>query len=821
MIRTNFLKTLAALGLFFVGFISTALAQKTSDYSAFVKSMEPNKGYFNFYYDAESDELFLEVDKLDTEFLYVNSLATGIGSNDIGLDRGQLGRERVVKFVKAGPKLLLVQPNLDYRAVSNNAYERESVEQAFAQSVLWGFKILKQEKGRYLVNATDFLMRDAHNVSGTLKRNKQGNYKIDKSRSALYPPRTKAFPKNTEFEATLTFTGTPEGYNIRSVTPTATAITVRQHHSFIELPDDGYEPRVFDPRAGYFDISYQDYATPIDEPLVRRFITRHRLKKKNPNAEVSEAGEPIIYYLDRGAPEPVRSALMEGASWWNQAFEAAGYKNAFRIELFPEDADPMDVRYNLIQWVHRSTRGWSYGGSVIDPRTGEIIKGHVSLGSLRVRQDFLIATGLLSPYDGKGNSEEAKQMALARLRQLAAHEVGHTLGLAHNYTASMDGRASVMDYPHPKVDIVNGKLSLADAYDTGIGEWDKVSITYGYQDFPKGTNEKQALDNVLSDAYENQHLSFLSDQDARPKSSANPRAHLWDNGSNAAKELEHVLEVRKIALSNMGENSIPEGRPVNEIEDVLAPIYFFHRYQTEAAVKVIGGLNYTYAVKGDGQLPAQLVDPTLQKEALQAVLRTLDADVLTLPESLLKELPPRPLGYYRTRENIKSKTGLTFDPISAAESSAEMMLSLLLNPARANRLVEHHARDTNQPSLEWLIDQLLKSTLWSTSAKGLKREVQHAVNAVVLDQMMQLAVSEFTSSQTKAVVWHKLKDVKGRLESGAISFKSENEIAAMSYTIDKLSKFFEDPEEWQQEEVLSLPDGSPIGSEQFNCSLDD
>lgn len=821
MIRTDFLKKIIISSFFLACFFSFSFAQKSSEYASFVEDMESNKGYFNFYYDAESDELFLEVDKLETEFLYVNSLATGIGSNDIGLDRGQLGRERVVKFVKAGPKLLLVQPNLDYRADSENSYERESVEQAFAQSVLWGFKILKQEKGKYLVNATDFLLQDAHDVGRTLRKAKQGSYSVDKGRSALYIKRTKAFPENTEFETTLTFSGDPEGYDIRSVTPTPSAVTVREHHSFIKLPDSGYEPREFDPRAGYFEISYQDYATPIDQTLVKRFITRHRLEKKNPGAAVSEPVVPIVYYLDRGAPEPVRSALMEGASWWNQAFEAAGYKNAFRVELLPEDADPMDVRYNLIQWVHRSTRGWSYGGGITDPRTGEIIKGHVSLGSLRVRQDFLIATGLLSPYDGKGTSEEAKEMALARLRQLAAHEVGHTLGLAHNYTASMDGRASVMDYPHPKVEIENGMLNLADAYDNKIGAWDKVSITYGYQDFPEGTNEKQALDKILMDAYQDQHLSFLSDQDARPQSSANPRAHLWDNGSNAAKELEHVLEVRKIALEGIGENSIPEGRPVNEIEDVLAPIYFYHRYQTEAAVKVIGGLDYTYAVKGDGQQPTAMVDSSEQKEALQAVLKTLDANALTLPESLLRELPPRPLGYYRTRENIKSKTGLTFDPVSVAESSAEMTVSLLLNPARANRLVEHHARNNEQPGLGYVIDELLHSTIWASHAKGLEREVQHAINAVTLDQMMQLAVSKEASFQTSAITWNKLKILEKEVQKALSSAKGENETAALTYTIHKLNKFFEDPEEWEHKEVLSPPDGSPIGTGQFNCGTDD
>ncbi len=794
-------------------------AQKSSLYNAFVKGMNAQKGFFNIYYDTKSDELFLEIDKLGFEFLYVNSLATGVGSNDIGLDRGQLGNERVVKFIKAGPKILLVQPNLGYRADSDNTYEKESVEQAFAQSVLWGFKILKEEKGRYLVNMTNFLMQDAHNVSGRLKRNKQGSYKIDKSRSALYPSRIKSFPENTEFEATLTFTGKAEGYNIRNVTPTSSAVTVRQHHSFIQLPDNNYKPRVFDPRSGYFAMSYQDYATPIDKPLVKRFIYRHRLEKKDPNAAISEPVEPIVYYLDRGAPEPIRSALMDGARWWNQAFEAAGYKNAFIVKLLPEDADPMDVRYNLIQWVHRSTRGWSYGGSISDPRTGEIIKGHVSLGSLRVRQDFLIATGLLSPYASPSGSGAMKEMALARLRQLAAHEIGHTLGLAHNYTASMDGRASVMDYPHPKVDIIDGKLSLKDAYDTRIGAWDKISIAYGYSDFTKYTNEQKALNEILLDAYQNQKLSFLSDQDARPKSSANPRAHLWDNGNNAAKELEHVLEVRAIALSNMGLNTIQTGRPMAEIEEALSPIYFYHRYQVEAAAKVIGGLHYTYAVKGDGQVPTAFVSVDEQKEALHALIQALNANTLTLPESLIKQLPPRPLGYYRTRENIKSNTGLTFDPIGAAESSAEMTVSLLLNPARANRLVEHNARDKAQPSLGYVLDELIKKTIWASRQKGLNQEVQHAVSNVVLNQIIKLAVSNSASVQTKAIALLTLKNLKSDFENAAKTEKDVNEKAFLSLMNYSLNNFYKNPSHWEAQDTLPLPDGSPIGS--IDCSQDD
>ena len=390
------------------------------------KDLKSYEGFFDFYYEESSDKIYLKVKKLHKEFLYVNSLASGVGSNDIGLDRGQLGNERLVFFKKAGNKLLLMQPNLAYRANTDNALERKSIEQAFAKSVLFGFKILSENDGNYIVDFTPFLMQDTHGVANRLKGRKEGTYKIDASKSALALERTKAFPNNVEFEALLTFKGQPSGSKLRSVTPTASLVTVIQHHSFIELPDGNYKPRVFDPRSGAISMSYLDYATPIQEPIKKRFIIRHRLEKKRPKSKRSEAKEPIIYYLDPGTPEPVRSALLDGAGWWNEAFEAIGFKDAFQVKMLPKDADPMDCRYNVIQWVHRSTRGWSYGASVVDPRTGEIIKGHVSLGSLRIRQDFMIAQALMNqPFaERDDNYQPMLDMALARIRQLSAHEVG-------------------------------------------------------------------------------------------------------------------------------------------------------------------------------------------------------------------------------------------------------------------------------------------------------------------------------------------------------------------------------------------------------------
>ncbi len=780
------------------------------------KGLQKTTGYFNFYWNEAKGTVLLEVDKLNTEFLYVNSLPAGIGSNDIGLDRGQLGNSRVVKFEKAGPKLLLLQPNYDYRAISDNPEEAKSVAQAFAQSVIGGFKIEASFGGRHLIDITKFLMRDAHNVAGRLRGSKQGNYKPDPNRSAIYLPMCKGFPKNTELEATITFTGEPKGGWIRSVVPSPDAVTVRMHHSFIELPDESYQTRVFDPRSGYFGISYADYATPIQDPLMKQFIVRHRLEKKDPNAAVSEPIEPIIYYVDRGAPEPIKSALIEGASWWNQAFEAAGYKDAFIVKEMPESADPMDVRYNLIQWVHRSTRGWSYGSSVRDPRTGEIIKGHVSLGSLRVRQDFLIAQGLLSPFEeGAVNADQKMlEMALARLRQLSAHEVGHTIGLAHNFAASVNDRASVMDYPHPYITLgTDGQLDFSNAYAVGIGEWDKRTVLYGYQDFSDETDEAAALQKILQ---ENQAmgLQYISDRDARPHSGAHPYGHLWDNGENPTIELRRLMEVRKNALGRFGENSIKEGQPMATLENVLVPLYLAHRYQIEAVAKMIGGVSYSYASKGDGQT-VEILAPEVQENALSAILEALNPKNLSLPERILKLIPPQPIGYQRDRELFKIHTGLTFDPIGAAESFSNQALDLLLNPAKLARLIEHHARDNAQMPLSDLFEKIYLGLSFETGMTALEKEIAMTNQKLFVNKLMQLATNKMGNQQVNALAWRALNDLydnfKRNLFMRADSRHLINEIAHFEYLRAKIEEFKKDPSDYEILEPPTLPDGSPIG----------
>jgi len=776
--------------------------------------MQKLPGYFNLYWDAKQGKLWLEIDKWGSAFLYQSGLPAGIGSNDIGLDRGQLGATRIVRFDRSGPKVLLIQENLEYRAVSSDPDERRAVHDSFAESALWGFTVAAEEKDHALVDATDFFLRDAHHVPEALRRTKQGAYRLDGTRCAIYLSQTKNFPLNTEVEATLTFTGDEPGPWVRLVTPAPEAITVREHHSFVQLPPPGYKPRAYDPRASFFGIQYMDYATPISEPIVKRFMARHRLEKKDPKAAVSEPVQPIVYYLDRGAPEPIRAALLEGARWWNQAFEAAGYKNAFRVEMLPEGADLMDLRYNVIQWVHRATRGWSYGAGVIDPRTGEIIKGHVTLGSLRVRQDYLIAEALLAPYEkDKPLSPKMQQMALARLRQLAAHEVGHTLGLEHNYTASTVNRSSVMDYPPPYIQLgTDGVPELSDAYATGIGAWDKVSITYGYQDFPAGVDEHAALNKTLSDAF-GRGLRFLTDQDARPAGSSSSLAHLWDSGTNAVDELNRLMQVRAAALKRFGENNIREGAPLATLEDVLVPLYMLHRYQVEAASKVVGGMDYTFALRGDGETPTQIVAPAEQRRALNAVLATLKPDVLALPESLLKIIPPRPPEYERGREHFKIRTGPAFDALAPAEATAQHTLQFLFNPERAARLVEFHARNGENPGLQEVLDAILTATWKGPYGDGYAAQIANVVDDVALYDLMALAASDHASDEVRAIASQELHDLYAWLNAPTGGRQIADQ-AHVSFALRQIEQFEKDPKKIDLTAPAEPPDGPPIGTDE-------
>ncbi|MBA08720.1 MAG: peptidase [Flavobacteriaceae bacterium] len=799
------MKFISHIAFIFILFSTCTLAKNNSD------------KFFDFSYDESNDKIFLYVDKIDYEFMYIGSLSSGVGSNDIQLDRGQLGSEKIVKFIKRGNKLLLIEPNQKYRASSKNNSEKKSVEQAFAKSVIFGFEILETDMGVYKIDLTPFLMYDRHGVSNRLKETNQGDYIIDLSKSAIEINNTKAFPENIEFEALLTFTGEAEGDWIRSVSPDPNFVSVIQHHSFIKLPDSKYKPRAFDPRSGAIHISFMDYSVPVDENINKKYIIRHRLEKKNPKSKISEAIEPIVYYLDPGTPEPIKSALLDGARWWNEAFESIGFKDAFQVKLLPDDADPMDCRYNVIQWVHRSTRGWSYGASIVDPRTGEIIKGHVSLGSLRIRQDFLIAQSLLkNPYKNQDISDEMLEMSLARIRQLSAHEIGHTLGFAHNFTSSTEDRSSVMDYPHPLITLKNNEISLDNAYAKGIGEWDKVTVAYSYSEFLDDQNEKDELNKILKNSYLKGYR-FITDYDARAKGGAHATAHLWDNNKNVIYGLKNIIEIREKAINNFSIYNVKNGSTYSQLEDAFVPLYFMHRYQTEAVVKLIGGLNYNYATIGDEQLVVEPVDMLVQEEALNILFETLKPDFLAIPKDKLNLFPPRAYGFPRTRESFKSKLGVAFDPASAALTSSEFTLSLLLHPERLNRILMQNSLYNNsfgkkRGSLIYkLFGELIgigEIEYEQDKEMAYINFITHMIKVNVLKQLLNISIDERYFPQIRYWALDAIKNM---------DLHKRNTWAEEDVIFDKMiNDFNKNPEKFKVIESPTIPDGSPIGS--YQCT---
>jgi hypothetical protein len=803
------LRSAIARWLFIVGLCSSAGLASAAGLPPIADKVSGTtqlEGYFDLYWDGAGGVLYWEIDKLDTEFLYQVSMGSGLGSNPVGIDRGQLRGTYLLAAQRVGPRVLLVEPNYRYRATSDNPVERRAVQDAFAPSVHWGFDIVAESDGRVLVDATDFFLRDARNVVGQIEGRQQGSFTLDRSRSALYLDNTAAYPDNVEVEATLTFTSSKPGELVDAVAATGSAITLRQHHSIIRLPDDNYRSRMADPRIGTFGPTIQDYGTAIDEDLVVRLVARHRLEKKNPGAERSEAVEPIVYYVDPGVPEPIKSALIEGALWWNDAFEAAGFIDAFQVRELPAGADAQDVRYNMIHWTHRRTRGYSYGGSVIDPRTGEIIKGNVNLGSLRLRQDYLHGQGMVPAFayleSIAGDSSASVDMALARVRQLSAHEVGHTLGFPHNYLASTFGRESVMDYPAPLVEITDdGKLDLSNAYLARIGEYDKLAVRYAYSQFPEDADEAAELEKIVQESLD-RGLLFMAHNNNNFRGAGHPYASVWDNGANLVDHLKHEIEVRRIGLENFGPEVIRRGEPLSTLEYVLLPLYMHHRFQMNAAAQSLGGADYRYAARGDGQTPFEIVAAEEQRDALATVLATLDVDFLVLPESLLALLPPSAYRYTRG-EAFPGRTGLLFDVLGAAEASASLTLQTLLHPARMERLVAYGSLG-DYPDLAEVVDSLLAHT-WGAMPSGddYRGQVLQVVQRVTVDELMIQAGDVGNSGAVRAVLADRLDALAARLEEERSPMPHVRTVAA-------------DIRRWQQRSdatparPLEMPPGDPI-----------
>ena len=764
-------------------------------------------------FDETSGKLMMHINRAGDEFLYVVSLPAGVGSNPIGLDRGEMGETHLVRFEHIGPRVLLIEENTRFRALSSDPNERRAVEDSFARSVLWGFKVEKTDGDVLTVDATDFFLSDQHGVAERLRSTQQGSYSVDKNRSAIFLPRTKSFPKNTEVEAILTFeTKDRPGPLVRGVTPTPEIVTVREHHSLVQLPPPGFTPRAVDPRVGLFGVEFYDYASPFSGPVEKRWIARHRLVKKDPGAAVSEPVEPLVYYVDNGVPEPIRSALLEGASWWSKAFEAAGFRNAFQVKVLPSDADPMDIRYNMINWVHRSTRGWSYGESVVDPRTGEIIKGNVRLGSLRIRQDVLIGSGLIPQYEELDDRALAEMdpktspsvMALARIRQLAAHETGHTLGLDHNMAASSHDRASVMDYPAPYVKITSGKLDLSDAYATGVGPYDVFAIRYAYSQFGPGTDETAELNRLVRSS----DILFIKDADARPVSAAHPLASVWDSQGDPVNMLRHEIEVRRIALDQFGLRNLPPGQPLSSLEEILVPLYLHHRYQLEAAAKSIGGVYYTYAVKERGSIfPAQvrqIVPADKQRDAITAVLSTLDPSFLKLPQRIIDLIPPRAFGYERgTAELFEHRTAPAFDPVSAALASADITLAALLDSHRAARMDEFHSENAQYPAFTDLLHRLVELETGNSDA------ITRATSSLAVTRLMELASSRDADAQVRAEAAEGLRTMAAKLAGPAADAA---EVAHRHALREDIQRFLQRPDPPRtQPRPPEVPPGPPIG----------
>ena len=788
--------------------------------SRLTAGLEKKEGLLDLYLDRQKGKIWLEVPPATGRegevgsYLYVEGLLTGLGSNPVGLDRGQLGDTRVVTLRRVGGRLLVEQPNLRFRALSENPAELQAVRESFATSILWAGAIAALEPdGRALVDFTPFLVRDAHEIASRMKRAGQGAWKLDPERSVVDPESCLAFPENLEFESLLTYQSDEPGELVRETAPTAHSVTLVQHHSLLRLPEPGYEPRRFDPRAGSYSVDFIDYAAPLAAPIEVRWLVRHRLQKVDPTAARSRVKEPIVFYVDPGAPEPVRSALIAGAGWWKEAFDKAGFIDAYRVELLPEGAHPLDARYNVVQWVHRSTRGWSYGGGVIDPRTGEMVKGHVTLGSLRVRQDRLLFEGLLGvDKTGSGAADDPVQLSLARIRQLAAHEVGHALGLAHNFAASTYGRASVMDYPAPLIGISpDNRLDVSQAYGVGVGEWDVHAVRYAYAELPPGTDERKTLEDILREG-EARGLLFLTDEDARSEGSAHPRAHLWDNGPDAVAGLLHALRVREIGLAGFGERNIAAGQPVSLLQEVLVPLYFHHRYQLEAATKVVGGLEYTYAIRGPGEPASRPVDGKQQRAALAAVLRVLAPETLDLPEPVIALMLPRPAGYQPNREMFTGLTAPTFDPLAAASTAADMAVQGLLRPERAARLVDFHRRDPSLPGLDEVLSSLIETSFGGAAVKTPRHEeLRRTVQWVVVRRLIGLSGDPQASPGVRARVDAALRGLEKRLAPAA---GSDAEAAHRSFLAREIGRYLERGEQMaagQRPVPPPPPPGQPIG----------
>ncbi|HEX9084678.1 MAG TPA: zinc-dependent metalloprotease [Gemmatimonadaceae bacterium] len=786
---------------------ATAEGDTGSQLRAKTAGMERRDGFMPLYLDPRQGKIYLELPHDSTRALMFVSLATGLGSNPIGLDRGASGDSYIARFDRNGERVLVVFENWNYRtSATNNPAHARSVLEAFPPSTPASLPVIAQDGLRLVVDATEFFMRDWNDVAGAIASSDEGAYSVARDRSSIYWQFTKAFPENTEVDVALTFAtqGRP-GQIISSIVPDGRSFTLRQHISLLPLPDTGYKPRVLDPRVGFSDVLFKDYAQPIQQPLEQRWIARHRLERVNPADPNSPIKNPLVYYIDRGIPEPIRTATKQGVSWWIDAFDRAGLKGAFRVEDLPEGVDPMDARYNVVQWENRNERGWSVGGSLGDPRTGEIIKGMARLDSHRARTDYNIYAGLF----GADAAAADTAFVLARVRQVSAHEVGHTLGLSHNYIASTYDRGSVMDYPPPRVTVnAAGDIDISSAYATGPGAYDVFAIHWGYGIFPP-SSEADSLNAIVEDGLR-RGLLFLSDADARPDFASDPRTNLWDDASTPAEFLRREMAARRLAMSRFGERNIRVGEPVALLQERFVPLYFMHRFALNSLTKTIGGMEYANAIRGDRVQATRPIDGAAQRAALTTLISALDPRELAIPDTVLTLLGPRPFSYQPYVELFSSRTRPAFDELGAARTLAQMIVDGILQRERAARVVAFQTRMPNPLTFGEVVDGLTSDwgapRLASPKLDALRRVAQRAV----VDRMLLLAADKEAAPEVRSLIELKMNSLRTRSRSLASSGDEQRRAHWASIAAD-LNRWLERQELPSPTPALRAPPGDPFG----------